>query len=63
MLGPKRLPSAIQEGFKRLSAGIMRLRCNLKPFDIDFRLQKGTPGPQKSMNYIEKTILFDEFAF
>ena len=33
------------------------------PCFIDFDLQKITPGPQKSWNSFEKTIVFEELAF
>ena len=60
---PQRAPRALQEPFKRLPAAIAQLSGNLMPFYIDFDLQKATPGPQKSIKSIEKTIVFEEIAF
>ena len=61
-LGSKRPPRAFQEAFKRSSAGIMRLRCNPKPFYIDFGLQKEPLGPQKYRKSFEKKEVFDKFT-
>ena len=55
-------PRGLQEPFKRLSAAITQISGNPMPFYIDFDFKKATPGPQKSMNYIEK-LLFEEIAF
>ena len=57
------VPRALQEAFNWLSAAITRPRCSQEPFYIDFKLQEDVPGPQKSMKFIEKTILFEEFVF
>ena len=59
----KRPPRALQEAFKRPSAAITHLRCNPKPYYIDVDLQKEVPEPQKSLNFIEKTMVFEEIAF
>ena len=56
-------PRALQEPFKRPSATIKQLSCNQNRFCIDFGPLKVTPGPQKSMKSIEKTMVFEEIAF
>jgi len=59
----KKPPRALQEAFKRPSAAITHPRCNPKPYYIDVDLQKEVPEPQKPLNFIEKTMVFEEIAF
>ena len=70
---PKRLPRAIkstffrlqealralQEPFKRLSAGVMQLSSNPKPFLIDFELQEEISGHKKSKNFVKRPQSFE----
>ena len=56
-------PRALQERFKRLLAAITQLSCNAKPLYIDSDLEKATPGPRKSMNYIEKQCFLKKSRF
>ena len=59
----RRPPRALQERSKRLSAAITQLSDNPMKFYIDVDSQKVTLGPQKSMNYIGTTMLFEEITF
>ena len=45
---PRRPPRALQEAKKKPLAGITHRTSNLKPFCLDFDLQRVTPGPQKT---------------